>query len=115
MDRSEVITLIAESFSQDDNGVWRKTETTKDVFCQVDSITRNEFFDAGRNGLSPDFRFTMFAPDYDGQKIVKYNGKRYGVYRTYLERNDNIELYVELKGGNTTAPEESGSGEELHS
>lgn len=99
MDRSEVITLITEATTQDDNGVWKVTETTKDIFCQVSSVTRDEFFEAGRNGLNPDYRFTVFGPDYDGQKVVEYKGKRYGVYRTYQARTDELELYVERKGG----------------
>lgn len=99
MDRSEVITLITEATLQDDNGVWQVTETTKDIFCQVSSVTRDEFFEAGRNGLNPDYRFTVFGPDYDGQKVVEYKGKRYGVYRTYQARTDELELYVERKGG----------------
>lgn len=99
MDRSEVITLIAEVSVQDDNGVWKATEKTQDVFCQVSSVTRDEFFEAGRNGLNPDYRFTVFGPDYDGQKVVEYKGMRYGVYRTYQARTDELELYVERKGG----------------
>ena len=99
MDRSEVITLITEATLQDDNGVWQVTETTKDIFCQVSSVTRDEFFEAGRNGLNPDYRFTVFGPDYDGQKVVEYKGKHYGVYRTYQARTDELELYVERKGG----------------
>ena len=104
MDRSEVITLIAEAMSQDDNGVRRKTETKKDVFCQVDSVSRDEFYAGGRNGLNPEFRFTMFGPDYDGQRVIEFRGQRYGVYRTFQRRTDVLELYVERKGGTNTAP-----------
>lgn len=41
----------------------------------------------------------MFRHDYDGEPIVEYNGQRYSVYRTYIGRDDTIELYVERKGG----------------
>lgn len=99
MDRSEVITLVSERKTQNDFGVWETTKTSRDVFCQVDSVTRSEFFEAGRNGLNPEFRFTMFAGDYEGEQIVIYKGKSYGVYRTYIGRTDDIELYVERKGG----------------
>ena len=99
MDRSDVITLVKEVKTQDTNGVWRMTETERDVFCQVNSITRAEFFEAGRNGLNPGYTFTMFFGDYDGERTVKYNGNAYGVYRTYHGRTDVIELYVERKGG----------------
>jgi len=99
MDRSEVLTLISESQEQDANGVWHKTITEQQVFCQVDSVTRSEFFDGGRNGLNPEFRFTIFFGDYEGQREVRYKGKTYAVYRTYHARTDVMELYVERKGG----------------
>lgn len=99
MDRSEVITLLSVTKEQDDFGVWRETETGREVFCQVDSVTRAEFFEGGRNGLNPEFRMTMFAGDYNDEKTLTYKGKAYAVYRTYFGRNDTIELYVERKGG----------------
>ena len=99
MDRSEVITLLSTTKEQNDYGVWVETPTSRDVFCQVDSVTRAEFFDGGRNGLNPEFRMTMFFGDYDGEQMLIYNGKSYSVYRTYKGRNDTIELYVERKGG----------------
>lgn len=99
MDRSDVITLVSVVKTQDDYGVWRETETKRDIFCQVDSVTRSEFFEGGRNGLNPQFRFTCFFGDYQDEQIVIYNGKTYSVYRTYIGRNDTIELYVERKGG----------------
>ena len=102
MDRSDVINLISESRTQDDYGRWIATKTSKQVLCQVDSITRAEFFEGGRNGLNPEFKFTMFNGDYSGETVVEYQGKTYSVYRTYLRRTDIIELYVERKGGTNT-------------
>lgn len=99
MDRSEVITLLSTVKQQDDYGVWRETETWHDVFCQVDSVTRAEFFEGGRNGLNPEFRMTMFFGDYNDEKNLLYRGKAYSIYRTYIGKNDTIELYVERKGG----------------
>ena len=99
MDRSDVINLISMTRTQDEYGRWIATPTAKEVYCQVESVTRAEFFDAGRNGLNPEYRFTMFFGDYSGESIVEYQGKTYAVYRTYLRRTDIIELYVERKGG----------------
>lgn len=94
-----MIKLIGTTYAQDSTGVWRETPTERTVMCQVNSVTRSEFFDGGRNGLNPEFVFTMFQGDYDGESIVEYAGKTYSVYRTYLRRTDTIELYVERKGG----------------
>lgn len=99
MDRSDVINLISITRTQDEFGVWRPTEKKTDVYCQVSSVTQSEFFEGGRNGLNPEFRFTVFFADYNDEPIVEYNGKRYSVYRTYQGRTDTLELYVERKGG----------------
>lgn len=100
MDRSETITLIKTSWVKDARGVRRSSETPRDILCrQVDSITSAEFFDGGRSGLNPSLRFIIFFGDYEGESIVKYKGQRYSVYRTYQNKTDNLELYVERKGG----------------
>ena len=99
MDRSDIITLLAETKTQNAYGVWVTTLSNRDVFCQVDSVTRAEFFEGGRNGLNPEYRMTMFAGDYQGERLLIYNQSTYSVYRTYQGRNDTIELYVERKGG----------------
>ena len=104
MDRSDIIKLISMNRTQDEYGRWVATPTAKEVFCQVDSITRAEFFDGGRNGLNPEFKFTMFFGDYNGESVVEYAGNTYSVYRTYLRRTDIIELYVERKGGTNVIP-----------
>lgn len=99
MDRSDVIKLISVTRTQDIYGQFVDTETPRQVYCQVGSITQSEFYEGGRNGLNPEYRFTVFFADYEDETIVEYKGKRYAVYRTYLARNDRLELYVERKGG----------------
>ena len=100
MDRTDVIVLIADQKTKDEFGIYRSgTRTEREVFCQVGSITYSEFFEAGKNGLKPEFRFTMFAGDYEGEKTLRYNGLEYAVYRTFQADADNIELYVERRVG----------------
>lgn len=99
MDRSDEILLISETFEQDETGVEHPVKSSRPVFVQVNSVTRAEFFEAGRSGLNPEFMFTMFSGDYAGETIVEYAGRTYAVYRTYLGRNDTIELYVQREGG----------------
>lgn len=99
MDRSNVINLISQTYEIDEIGQRVPVETSRTVFCDVRSITRAEWFDAGRNGMQPTYIFTMFAPDYENEKIVEFNGHRYGVYRTFRARNEVMEVYVEEKGG----------------
>ena len=96
----DVLILINDTSTKDPNGIYHKNETRRQVMCQINSITRQEFFSAGRNGLNPEMEFTIFAGDYLGERTVEYHGNGYGIYRTYIvPGTDYIELYVERKGG----------------
>lgn len=107
----DVIKLISETYAVNDYNVRVPTETKKQVFCKVRSVTRAEFFEGGRNGLNPQLRFDVFRGDYNGETILEYHGNRYAIYRTYQpetsdgryvtrqENTDCIELYAERKGG----------------
>lgn len=100
MDRSDVIYLVDFGHVQGENGVWNKTKVITEVYCQVRSITQTEWFNAGRNGIEhPAFVFVINRNEYSGQEAVEYNGHLYGVYRTYMAKNENLELYCEAKGG----------------
>lgn len=100
MNRSSVAYLVTEAFSQNAYGVMEKTETKHKVYVDVTSVTSQEWFEGGRNGLNPQYRFKMFTFDYNNEKIIEYNGKQYTIYRTYFRSVDEIELYVELRKGN---------------
>ena len=95
-----VICLLTATYAKDQYGIPKPVYTSRQVFCRVDSVTRAEFFDAGRNGLNPEYRFTMFHGDYHGEETCEYEGNTYGIYRTYhIPGTDYLELYVERKGG----------------
>lgn len=99
-----VIDLIQTTYTKDDYGVPQASDVPREVFCEVQSITRAEFSSAGRNGLNPSYVFSVFIGDYHGERIVRYDGDTYSVYRTYRRADDDyIELYVERKGGTNGA------------
>lgn len=95
---TDVITLITQTITTDKYGNEEATETEKTIFCEVDSISQTEFFAAENTELNPEYKFTIFFGDYDGQDLVKFNGARYSVYRTY-RTGDDLELYTERKIG----------------
>lgn len=99
MDRNDVMNLIAVERTQDAIGQYIDTETSREVFCSVQSVTANEFFSAGQNGIDAQYKFTMFSHDYNGEELVEYRGVRYAIYRTYRKKEDLIELYAEKKAG----------------
>lgn len=100
MSKYSVCNLISEAFSKDENGVFQKVENSRQVFCEIASVNRDEVFEGGRNGLNPDKKITVYSFEYKNESIVELDGVRYTVYRTYETKNDRIELYVEARKGN---------------
>lgn len=94
------LTLVSETYAKDQYGVQQPTPAKHDIMVRVDEITRAEFFDAGRNGLNPEYKFLAFFGDYAGERECIYLGKPYAIYRTYhVPGTDDLEIYVARKGG----------------
>lgn len=71
------------------------------VFAEVDPVGRDEYEAAGQQGMKAEYKFTVWAAEYDGQEEVEYNGRRLSIYRTYGARSDDkIELYAAERAGN---------------
>ena len=95
---TDTIKLISKAYTLDDIGNQVANETETVVFCEVDSISQSEYYNAANTELNPEYKFTVFFGDYSGQNTVEYNGVRYGIYRTY-RAGDSLELYAERKAG----------------
>ena len=60
-----------------------------------ESITRAEHYQAAAVGLHPSVQFRLADwRDYDGQRFVEHEGKRYIVERTYETRDGGLEIVV---------------------
>lgn len=99
MDRLQVVKLIAQQRTGGGIGQQKPTETAREVFCQVASVSREELADAGQRGLQARRKVIVFAPDYAGEEIAELEGARYGIYRAYLAAGERLELYLERKAG----------------
>lgn len=108
MNKSDVAYLVSFTFAKDDYGVYQRTETKTKVYVNVTSVNQAEWFEGGRNGLNPQYRFTMFRYDYSGQDVIEYNGEQYSIYRTFIREHEEIELYTELRKGNAKKEEDQG-------
>lgn len=95
------ITLIKETETLDSIGQPTSTPATNTVIAEIKSVTRAEFFQGRQGGLTPDIVFEISAFDYGGEKVAKWNGNKYAIYRTYEADNDRIELYCQVDGGVT--------------
>lgn len=85
MIRATTITLIGEDPSA--HGVFEVPDNIQnEVFAEVMSASQNEFYKARENGLEPElvFKLTDYG-DYNGEKILVYDEKRWRVIRTYIK------------------------------
>lgn len=105
MDRSTPIKLINTSYQMDAMLQPVPVETSRTVFAAIQSISRAEFLAAGQMGLTPSWEMTIFAPDYEGEQIVAFTPpgsdteERFTVYRTYIGRNEELEIYLQREAG----------------
>ncbi len=94
-----MLRLLSRTGTQTADGRCLPQETARQVFCSVESVSRAEWAAAGQLGLAPQWRVTLFAPDYNGEDAAELDGVRYGVYRTYHAKDDRLELYLERRVG----------------
>lgn len=92
MMRADVIQLITENAAK--HGVHTPvTETAREVYCTVQSASRSEFYTAMNAGIQPEYVFKLvLAEDYQGERVVRYNGQKFRVIRTYMTEDDGIEI-----------------------
>lgn len=95
---TDVVTLVKQTITTDRFGNEIATESTRKLYCEVDSISQSEFYSAANTELNPEYRFSVFFGDYQGEEICVYKGTRYSIYRTY-RTGDYMELYAERKIG----------------
>lgn len=100
--RSDVLTLISSNETQNEFAVFVPAPTEREVFCRVESVSQAKFFEGGRSGLNPEYKFIVFDADYTGETVCKFAGEQFAIHRTY-RIGDYIELYAERKGGTNGA------------
>lgn len=74
-----------------------ETYTERTVLVRPRSVYASEFYQAAAVGLKPSLTLVLASfADYDGEKLVEYNGKEYTVTRTYQRPDrDSVELTLE--------------------
>ena len=99
MNIAEKIYLQTIAYTVDSIGQRKETATEKAVFALVESISMSEFFQAGEIGLKPDYKFTIWLTEYNGQENLRYKSDLYSIYRTYRRKDGRVELYAQKRVG----------------
>ena len=89
------LTLVKQSYKTDTlmNQIPEKIETI--VYCNLKSITRGEFYNAASQGIKPEIVFVIHKYEYNDEKEILFEGKKYKVIRTYSKDFEEIELTCE--------------------
>ena len=94
----DVIYLVKERYKADNIGNQIPAEEITPMFAAIYSVSQSEYFEAGKNGLKPDYKMMIYSQEYSGEQKVRYENTAYTIYRTYL-CGDRLELYLTKRDG----------------
>lgn len=88
------IKLIRQTTAResDEYGEPIRREEVREIFAAVNAVKRSEFYSGLAAGLKPEITFECYAFEYGGERIIEYDGRRYGVIRTYPVKGERIEI-----------------------
>ncbi|RJQ25529.1 MAG: phage head-tail adapter protein [Peptococcaceae bacterium] len=93
------LTLISQTYTEDEIGNQIPTETETVILCGLKSVGRSEHYNAALTGLRPELIFVVHGYEYNGEKKVVFEGVRYNVIRTYAVDFEELELTCEKIAG----------------
>lgn len=85
------------------------TESRSEVMATSEPVTRSEFYSAGEKGIRPEYEFTINPAEYHGEEELEFTNEfgitaNYGIYRTYLRNDDELEVYCSRSSGLNPKP-----------
>lgn len=89
---NDELTLISYSVVVDEIGNQKKEIVRKTILCNVQSTTRNEFYNYGDSELRPEYVAEINACEYEDEHEAEFKGKQYVIERTYESERDILEL-----------------------
>ena len=107
-DEATLIGVSRETDAQDEDGFYDPaTETETTVYCNIVSVGRSEFYRASQAGIQADLAIQVFELEYNGEKYVEIDGKRYFVVRAYkVPGKEYVELTLSADEPPVTETEE---------
>lgn len=92
MRHRDTVYLVDTVTTEDSAGYEAAAERKTEVFADVRSVRREEFYRSRQAGMEPALAFVLRACDYGGQSRVEYEGKQYRVIRAYTGDGEWLEL-----------------------
>lgn len=89
---NDVLTLISYEVIPDGIGNQKKECIKKTILCNVQSTTRNEYYNYGDSELRPEYTAEVNSCEYEGEHEAEFKGEQYVIERTYEIDRDILEL-----------------------
>ncbi|AWK52791.1 phage head-tail adapter protein [Clostridium beijerinckii] len=89
------LTLIQQTYTEDEIGNQTPTEIKTVIYCGLKSIGRTEFYNAVAHELKPEVIFNINKFEYSGEQLIEFEGKKYKIICTYSNDFEKIELTCE--------------------
>lgn len=97
----DLVTLVAQTYVQNEIGEQVPRETCTEVLCSVESVTRSEWVAAGKMELQPSLCVKTNRANYEGQSKLVHSNINYSIYRVfYPPDSDGVELYCKEEAVN---------------
>lgn len=94
------IFLVEQDFKEDELRQQEAVEREREIFCELRSVTRQEWRDAGQNHIRASLVAITPTVNYEGEVLAVVDGKRMAIYRTYHPPDsDLVELYLKEEAG----------------
>lgn len=94
-----IIFLISKAYEEDEIGQQIPISTQRGIYCTIEDIKQNEFYNAGLSGFKPELSAVVFTFEYFGESEAVIDEEHYSIYRTYSRKDGRTELYLTKKVG----------------
>lgn len=92
---AETADLIAQTFTVNTVGDSIPTEVKRTVYVEFQSIGLKRKIDAMATGLNVEFKLLLKdIAEYQNEKVIEYNGKRYNIQNVFIRDDQHVELTV---------------------
>lgn len=89
---SDRVELCEDQHTPNKNGYPEHDYPGREVWADVQSVKRDEFYKSMAAGLTLTLTIVVHAEDYNSEPVVKFEGRLYSVQRAYRKGLGEIEL-----------------------
>lgn len=90
-----MIELIKTTKTKDADGYKTAEEQKREVFCTfAEGASRSEYYEAMKAGVRVSATVEVWEDDYEGERMLAYDGRRFEIGRSYPTGSGTLLLYL---------------------